>query len=204
MAVCAEWRSRVLAVDQLMDHNLAISDHQPAHCTLCSSTVHPTCKKQTRIAHHCKGYTATCTLFSSLRHSPQFMGTFHSFSLKCFIYPVNICTAASVQLLTIVGSCCHAAALALVLNCSSPLSHWPGNTPTYQKCFVTRPAGASLLRLNHWSGLQPVGHTFNHLSCCSLFKPVNNIECKNAIHRKTIIGGTLKFHKISWQVLLNA
>jgi len=105
---------------------------------------------------------------------------------------------------SIVDSCLPAAALALVLNCSSSLSHWPGNTPTYQKCFVTRPAGASLLWLNHWSRLQPVGHTFNHLSCCSLFKPVNNIECKNAIHRKTIIGGTLKFHKNSWQVLLNA
>jgi len=109
---------------------------------------------------------------------------------------------------SIVGSCLPAAALALVLNCSSSLSHWPGNThstcSTYQKCFVTRPAGASLLWLNHWSRLQPVGHTFNHLSCCSLFKPVNNIECKNAIHRKTIIGGTLKFHKNSWQVLLNA
>jgi hypothetical protein len=25
---------------------------------------------------------------------------------------------------------------------------------------------------------------FNHLSCCCLFKPVNNIECKNAIQRK--------------------
>lgn len=85
---------------------------------------------------------------------------------------------------SIVDSCCPAAALALVLNCSSSLSHWPGNTPTYQKCFVTRPAGASLLWLNHWSRLQPVGHTFNHLSCCSLFKPVNNIECKNAIHRR--------------------
>jgi len=180
-----------------MDHNLAISDHQPAaaHCA-----AHLQKANSHRAPHRAPLY--------SVRHSPQFMGAFHSFGLECFIYSANIwtwiCLNLHCSVCTIVDCTAPAAALALVLNCSSSLSHWPGNTPTYQKCFVTRPAGASLLWLNHWSRLQPVGHTFNHLSCCSLFKPVNNIECKNAIHRKTIIGGTLKFHKNSWQVLLNA
>jgi len=189
-----------------MDHNLAISDHQPAaaHCAapLCSPLA------KSKLASRTTGKDIRLRALYSVRHSPQFMGAFHSFGLECFIYSANIwtwiCLNLHCSVCTIVDCTAPAAALALVLNCSSPLSHWPGNTPTYQKCFVTRPAGASLLWLNHWSRLQPVGHTFNHLSCCSLFKPVNNIECKNAIHRKTIIGGTLKFHKNSWQVLLNA
>ena len=42
--------------------------------------------------------------------------------------------------------------------------------------------------------LQPAVHIFNHLSCCL---PVNNIECKNAIHRieRIIIGGNLRIEK---------
>lgn len=155
-------------------------------------TVQPTCKKQTRIAHHWKGYTAPCTLFSAPQSSVYGSISFFWFGvLHIFCLHLNLRTAClnlHCSVCSIVGSCCPADALALVLNCSSPLSHWPGNThstcSTYQKCFVTRPAGASLLWLNHWSRLQPVGHTFNHLSCCSFFKPVNNIECKNAIHRR--------------------
>lgn len=157
-----------------------------AHCAapLCSPLA------KSKLASRTTGKDIRLRALYSVRHSPQFMEAFHSFGLECFIYSANIWTCALLawishcRVCSIVGSCCPAAALALVLNCSSSLSHWPGNTPTYQKCFVTRPAGASLLWLNHWSRLQPVGHTFNHLSCCSLFKPVNNIECKNAIHRK--------------------
>ena len=93
----------------------------------------------------------------------------------------------------------HCSVCSIVDNCWLLLSRCC--TRTRVKLLI---AIVPLTWLNHWSGLQPVGHTFNHLSCCSLFKPVNNIECKNAIHRKTIIGGTLKFHKNSWQVLLNA
>jgi len=166
-------------------------------------TVQPTCKKQTRIAHHIAHHFIQCATVLSLWEHFILLVWSASYILLTF-EPAHCLLESRTACCSIVDSCLPAAALALVLNCSSSLSHWPGNTPTYQKCFVTRPAGASLLWLNHWSRLQPVGHTFNHLSCCSLFKPVNNIECKNAIHRKTIIGGTLKFHKNSWQVLLNA
>jgi len=171
------------------------------------STVRTMVKMLTCIAHHCIGYM--CTL-CSVRHSPQFMGAFHSFVLECFIFS-NIWTCALCTVLAtfhrlrrciwfcihcLLFNCCIAALVlsrcsALVLtapHCGLDLSDArSGNTPhctsssTYLHIlFVTRSAAPVSLWLN-FDQLQPAVHIFSHLSCCL---PVNNIECKNAIHRK--------------------
>ena len=88
--VCAEWRSRLVAADQLMDHNLAIADHLTAlhHPAFLHCAHH----RQNANSHRTPLHRIMCTL-CSVRHSPQFMGAFHSFVLECFIFS-NIWTCA--------------------------------------------------------------------------------------------------------------
>lgn len=139
---------------------------------------------------HLSTQNANCALYS-VRHSPQFMGAFHSFVLECFIYSPNSWTSAllarqiAFNLCTALPSVQLFLALLLLspctctgVNCSSLLFIWSGNNTPEKLCYQT-----SLSQLM----VEPlilVYHIFNHLSCCSHSKPVNNIECKNAIHRK--------------------
>lgn len=129
MAVCAEWRSRVLAADQLMDHNLAISDHLPApHC---SAFLH--CAK---LASRTTGKDiALCaTVLSFWEH---FILLFWSASYILLTLEHAHCSLALNLALLRLFNCrlhcsCLPAALALVLNCSSSLSIWSGNTLPFQ------------------------------------------------------------------------
>lgn len=74
--LCRMTKQAVLAADQLMDHNLAISDHLPAAlCALLFSTVLAT-KMQTRIAHRWKGYSSA--------HFIQCTTVYGSISFFCF------------------------------------------------------------------------------------------------------------------------
>jgi Mn2+/Fe2+ NRAMP family transporter len=66
--LCRMTKQAVLAADQLMDHNLAISDHLPAAlCALLFSTLLAT-EMQTRIAHPAGKDIALRTLFSLWEH----------------------------------------------------------------------------------------------------------------------------------------
>jgi len=92
-------------------------------CTLCSPLA------KSKLASRTTGKDIRLRALYSVRHSPQFMGAFHSFGLECFIYSANIWTCALLawishcSVCSIVDCTAPAAALALVLNCSSSLSH---------------------------------------------------------------------------------
>ena len=192
---------------------------------------------------HCVHCSQDICVLCSVRHSPQFMGVFHSFVLGC----LNMCTVLTAphctdfvaeyglaSTLCLLLICCIAAlvlyrcSVAVVLSrcigtfplqwylsrCSALVLTAPhcrlnlsdarsGNTQhctsssTFIICtflFVTRSAAPASAYDWTYDRLQPAVHIFNHLSCCL---PVNNIECKNAIHRskRTIIGGSLRIFK---------
>jgi len=73
--------------DELMDHNLVISDHLAALCSVLTIKMLTTAPL--------RSYEAA--LYSVVRHCPQFMGAFHSFVLKCCFIFSSMCTGCSCE-----------------------------------------------------------------------------------------------------------